>query len=84
MVLHHVAKRARRVVVAGAAFDAQGLGDGDLHVIDVTGVPQRLEQSIGEAQRHQILHGLFAEIMIDAINTVFRKHLADRIIDGAR
>ena len=82
MVLHHVAKRAGGIVIAGAAFDAQGLGDGDLHMIDMGGVPDRLEQGIGKAQGHQVLDGLLAEIMIDAIDVLFAENAADRIIDA--
>jgi hypothetical protein len=42
------------------------------------------KQRIGEAQRHQILDGLLAQIMIDAIDAILRENLADRFIDGAR
>ena len=66
MVLHHVAQHAGAVVVAGAAFQADRLGDGDLHVVDHVGVPQPLEDRIGEAQRHQVLHGFLAEVVVDA------------------
>jgi hypothetical protein len=82
MVLHHVAQRAGRVVVAGAALHAERLGHGDLHVVDMRGVPQRLEQGVGEAQRHQVLHRLLAEIMVDAVDAVFREHRADRVVHG--
>ena len=84
VVLHHVAQCAGGVVIAGAAFDAQGLGNGDLHMIDMGGIPHRLEQGIGKAQGHEVLHRLFAEIMIDAIDVLFEENPADRIIDGAR
>ena len=32
-----------------------------------TAPPQRFEQRIAEAQRHEILHRLFPEVMIDAV-----------------
>ena len=44
VVLDHVAGGADAVVVAGPAADADVLGHGDLHVVDVVGVPDRLEQ----------------------------------------
>ena len=53
-------------------------------MIDVRAVPQRLEQRVGEAQHHQVLHRLFAEIVIDAVDLPLREHLADRLVDGAR
>ena len=78
MVLHHVAQGADAFVVAGAGGDhlaglrivlgqALLLGDGDLHVVDVLLVPQRLEDAVGEAQHQQVLHRLLAEVVIDAI-----------------
>ena len=66
VVLDHVAQRAGTVVVAAAVLDAEGLGHGDLHVVDVLRVPQRLEQRVGEAQRQQVLHRLLAEVVVDA------------------
>ena len=39
MVLHHVPHRARFVVVAAAPLDAERLGDGDLDMVDMRGVP---------------------------------------------
>src|SRR5262249_15012296 len=67
----------------GPAFDAQGLGDGDLYMVDMGGIPHRLEQGIGEAQSHQILHRFLAEIVIDAIDAMLGENMADRIIDGS-
>ena len=56
------------VVVAAAALDADRLGDGDLHVVDVAAVPDRLEDAVGEAEDHQVLDGLLAEVVIDAVD----------------
>ena len=56
------------VVELAAAFDAEFLGHGDLHVTDAAAPPQRLEQRIAETQRQQVLHRLLAEVMIDAID----------------
>ena len=59
------------IEVAAAAFHADGFGHRDLHVVDVAAVPDRLEDSVGEAERHDVLHGLFAEIVIDAVDLLF-------------
>ena len=40
-------------------------------------VPQRLEQAIGEAQRHDVLHRLLAEEMVDPIDLVLLQRLQD-------
>ena len=75
VVLHHVAQRAGFVVVTRAAFEADGFSYRDLYVIDRRRVPQRLEQRIREAQREQVLHRLFAEVVVDAEDAVFVEHL---------
>ena len=71
---NHVAQRARRVKVSAALFHADRLSIGNLHVIDVSPVPYWLEDGIIEAKDHDVLHGLFTQVMIDAINLVFRQH----------
>ena len=68
VVGHHVAQRAGGVEVAASQFDAHRLGIGNCNVIDVPTVPDRLEDPVAEAEHHDVLHGLFAEIMIDAVN----------------
>ena len=65
MVLDHVAGDADAVEVAGPAADADVLGHGDLDVVDVVVVPDRLEQLVGEPQRHQVLHRLLAQVVVD-------------------
>ena len=65
VVLDHVAGGADAVVVAGAAADAAVLGHRDLHVVDVVGVPDRLEHGVGEAHRQDVLHRLLAEVVVD-------------------
>ena len=88
MVLHHVAQGADAFVVAGPRrqhFAGLGvvlgqalfLGHGDLHVVDVLAVPERLEDAVGEAQHQQVLHRLLAEIMVDAIGLIFGERLGD-------
>ena len=76
VVLHHVAQRAGALVIIGAALQPDRLGDGDLHVVDVRRVPQRLEQHVGEPQREQVLDRLLAEIMVDAERAVLGKGAA--------
>ena len=61
-------KRAGRVVELAAPLDADRLGHGDLHVVDVIAVPQRLEDAVGEPEHHDVLDRLLAEIMVDAID----------------
>ena len=84
MVLHHVAQRARAVVVIGAAFEPDRLRDRDLHMVDPLRRPQRFEHRIGEAQRDQVLDRFLAQIMVDAIDRRFLDHRADFVVDPPR
>ena len=77
MVLDDVAGSADAVVVAGPPADADVLGHGDLHVVDVVGVPHRLEHLVREAQGEQVLHGLLAEVVVDPEDRVRREDLLD-------
>ena len=71
------------VVIIAAAFEPDRLGDGDLDVVDVRAVPQRLEHRVGEAQREQVLDRLLAEIMVDAEGALLGKGGGDRVVDLA-
>ena len=66
MILQHVARGAAAVVVTAAGADAELFGDGDLDVVDVATVPERLEDRVGETQDEEVLDGLLAEIVVDA------------------
>ena len=77
MVLDHVPGDPDAVEVAGPAADADVLGHGDLHVVDVVVVPDRLEQLVGEAQRHQVLHRLLAQVVVDPEHRRGREHRRD-------
>ena len=84
MVLHHVAQRPGGVVVcAAAAFHAERLGHGDLDVVDVLLIEERLEDRVAEAERQDVLHGLFSEVVIDAVDLALVEHLGDRRVERA-
>ena len=82
VVLQHVADGTGAVVVVAAAFHADGLGDGDLHLLDVARVPQRFEQRIAEAQGEQVLHAVLAQVVIDAIDALLVEAGGDAVVDG--
>ena len=52
-------------------LDAEIFGNGNLNVLDGIAFPERFKNRVGEAERQEILHRLFAEVMIDAINLGF-------------
>jgi hypothetical protein len=66
VVLNDVAGNPDAVKVSGTAADPDVLGHRDLDMIDKAVVPHRLEQLIGEPHRHDVLHCLFTEIVVDA------------------
>ncbi len=68
MVLHHVAQRARLLVIAGTLLDTELLGHVDRDARDVIAVPRLLEQRVAEAEREQVLHRLLAEVVIDPVD----------------
>ena len=84
MVLDHVAQRAGPLVVVRAALDADGLGRGDLHVIDVAAVPDRLEHAVGEAEHQQVLDGFLAEVVIDAEDLRLVEVRVQQLVQRAR
>ena len=84
MVRHHVAQRAGRVVEAAAMADAELFVHGDLDVIDMVAIPDRLEHAVGEAQHQDVLHRLLAEIMIDPVDLVLVHDLQQLAIQRAR
>ena len=71
MVLHHIAHRAGFIIIFAAPAHAHGFRDSDLNMIYILRIPERLKQHISKADRHQILHGFFAQIMIDTIDLRF-------------
>ena len=84
MVLHHVPHGARLVIIGTTPAHAHGFGHRDLDVIDMARVPQRLEQYIGEAHRHQVLNRLFPEVVVDAVDLAFREMLGQRRVQRHR
>src|ERR1700761_8130841 len=68
MIWDHVAERAGLFVELPAALDPHRLGNGDLHMVDMVPIPDRLEEFIGEPNGHDALDRLLAEEMVDPID----------------
>ena len=84
VVLHHVAQRAGLLVERAAAFDAEGFGHGNLHVVDVVAVPDGLEDAVGEAEDQQVLHRLLAQVVVDAEDLALVEDGVDLVVELAR
>src|SRR5712664_1332581 len=75
MVGHHVAKGAGGFIEAAAMLDADGFRGGDLHVVDVVPIPQRLDDVVGEAKDQNVLDRFFAKVMVDAVDLILVEDL---------
>src|SRR5207247_3520180 len=53
---------------------------GDLHVVNVIAVPKRLEDAVAKTQYEQVLHGVFAEVVIDAVDLLLIENVKDNLI----
>ena len=82
---HHVLVGAGALVEIGTLIQAQSLGDVDLDVVDEVAVPDRLEQTVGESERQNVLCRLLAEEVVDAEDLPFAERLVHEVVelDGA-
>src|SRR5262249_42284799 len=76
----HIARRADPVVVPGPAADPDVLGHGDLDVVHVTAVPDRLVHGVREPQRQNVLDGLLAQVIVDEGHRIRAEHPVHHII----
>ena len=84
VVLNDVSGRADSVIIASAAAKPNIFGHGDLHVVDIVRVPHRLKNLVSKPQRHDVLHGLFTQVVIDAEDSRFWEDRVDDLIELAR
>ena len=68
VVLEDVAAGSGFFVEGAAGAHAQVFGHGDLHMVDVATVPDRLEDAVAEAEHQQVAHGVLAQVVVDAID----------------
>ena len=73
VILKHVSQDARLFIVERAVFHTQGLGGGDLYVINVLAVPYRLKYGVGKPKHQYVLNCFFGKIVIDSIDLIFAK-----------
>ena len=77
VALQHVAQRARAFVEAGSPADTEGLGAGDLYMVDVVAVPQGFEHQVRETRYQHVLHHGLAHVVIDTVGLVFAQVTTD-------
>ncbi len=81
MVLNHVAHGARLVVEACAAAHPHCLRHSDLYAANIGPAPQRLKNGVTKAQHHEVLHRLFAEVMVDPVDLALLEVLRHLVVD---
>src|ERR1043165_1300217 len=84
MVLHHVAERARALIVTSSTFNPEHFGRGNLDMIDVATVPNRFENRVRKPKDQNVLGGFFSEEVIDPIGLVLRECAPDNFIQLPR
>ena len=72
------------LVELAALLHAHRLRHGDLHMIDPVAIPDRLEQPIGEAERHDALDRVLPEKVIDPEDLVLVQRAQDAGVQLAR
>ena len=77
VVRNHVPQCAGSIEVSAALFHADGFSIRDLHMIDVTPVPDGLEDGIVEPKHHNILYGFFPQVVIDTVNLILLHYSFD-------
>ncbi|CAB4824448.1 unannotated protein [freshwater metagenome] len=73
MVLENVSNCSHRVVKGSPIRHTEGLGHGDLNRCDVVAVPNGFKDRVGEPRVHDVLNGVFAQVVVDPINILFVK-----------
>ena len=71
MVGHHIAHRPGVFIVSTASLNADFFGSGNLHMVNIAAVPNRLKDAVGKAEHHDVLHSFLAEVMVNAVNLPF-------------
>lgn len=83
MILKHVAEDSGFLEVARALLHADRFRDGDLYIVDIIRVPYRFEDEVCEPENENILNGLLAEIVIDAVNLPLVQRPAESEVESA-
>ena len=82
--MEHVSQNPGFLVVPGAATDNRLFRRGNLDVVNMVSIPNRLKNRVGKPQNHDVGNGFFAEVMVDSINLRFVKPLMNKRIERNR
>src|SRR5436190_18520302 len=81
MILKHITNYSGILVITAARHHTDVFHCGDLDVVDPLAIPEWLEDRVGEAQYQHVLHGLLAQVVIDAEDLVLGEEAEDELIE---
>src|SRR5580704_5309850 len=84
MVRHHVTECAGCLVEAASLFHTNRFRRSDLHMVNSIAIPYRFKQTIGEAERHNVLNRILAEEMVDPKDLILVQCALDAGVQFAR
>ena len=84
MVLNHVPKRPCSFIITSSVLYPELFARRDLHMVDVSLVPQMLENGVSETQDHDVLCGFLSEIVINPEGVRFGETVPDRRVQCFR
>ena len=84
MVLDDVTGSTDAVVVPRSSRNADVLSHGDLDMGDVMVVPDGLENLVGEPERHDVLDGFLAQVVVDAEDRLRAERASDDLVEVSR
>ena len=68
VILYHITQCSGSFIKPSTLFDTQILYCGNLYIVNVITVPQRLEDAIGKTQSQNVLRSLFTQEMVYTVN----------------
>ena len=77
MIWNHVAQCPRLIEISTTLLYTHRLRIRDLYMIDVTPVPDRLENGVVKPENHDVLYGLLTQVVINAVDLVFAQHTSN-------
>ena len=82
VILDDVTDGPDLLVEAPASFHVERFRHGDLHVVDMVAVPERLEERVRKPEIEQILHRLLREVVVDAKDGRFLERGMQRPVES--
>ena len=73
MILHHVPKGPRVIIVTTAFFNPQAFSKGNLDIVNKVSVPEVVKNEIAETDSKDVLDHFFAKVVVNPEDLFFIK-----------